>query len=91
MILGVGSKRLFVLDVVSVVHPATRLHVLRIDPPERQLLDELRRANVSRAVQLSRSVIVQHRIEYARVTVEKVFRARGIVFGRVRMALRYPA
>lgn len=72
-------QRLFSIPVLSVGHPAARLHVCLIDAPEGQLLLEQRSAHVRRAVQLPGPVVVEHVGEDTRVPVEEVLVAARVV------------
>ena len=60
-------------------HPAARLHLVRVEPPELELLLEERPAHVRRVVQLARAVVVEDLREDARMTVEEELVEHGVV------------
>ena len=83
------------VPVLPVGHPAARLHVRLVDPPEREFLLEQGPAHVRRAVQLASPVVVEHVGEDARVSVEEELggargrSGRGVGAG-LRLRVRQP-
>ena len=60
-------------------HPAARLHLIRVETPELELLLKERAAHVRRVVQLARAVVVEDLREDARVTIEEELVEHGVV------------
>ncbi|TNN87034.1 hypothetical protein EYF80_002789 [Liparis tanakae] len=70
---------LLCLPVLAIGHPAAWLHVCLINAPEAQFLFVERPADISRAVQLTGSVVVEDMCKHPRVAVEEELLALGII------------
>lgn len=64
------------------MRPAAWLNLFLVNSPKRELLFESRPADVGRRVELPRPIIVQHRFEHGRMTVEKKLARDRIVIRR---------
>ena len=65
--------------MLRVGHPAARLHLIRVEAPELQLLLEQRAAHVERIVQLARAIVAEHLREHAWVPIKEVLVGDGVV------------
>lgn len=70
------------VPVLGVGHPAARLHLVRIQPPELEFFLKQRATDIGGVVELPCAVVVEDLREHPRVAVEEVLVKYGVIVGQ---------